>query len=63
MIADVAVIAVTGLNLAIVYLNHKRDLTLIGKLADRVRVVNPAKAPAVEPEAAPAVDLSQRRAG
>ena len=62
MIADVAVIAVTGLNLAIVWLNHKRDVTLIAQLAPRLRIVNPVKAPA-EPETAATVDLSQRRAG
>ncbi len=60
MIADVAVIAVTGLNLAIVWAYHKRDMELIAKVADRLRIVNPAKAPAAD--TAPDATADLRRA-
>ncbi len=58
--ADLAVVAIAALALTDTVLSHRFRM----KVADRLRVVNPAKAQQQEaaPQAAP-VDLTQRRTG
>ena len=59
--ADIAIVAVTVTGLANVWVTYRLHMRMVEKVADRVRVVNPVKAPAPEAEAGNVAELEKRR--
>lgn len=59
--ADLAIIAITVTGLANVWVTYRLHMRALDKVGDRVRVVNPVKAPAPEAEAANVAELEKRR--
>ena len=60
--ADIAIIAVTATGLANVWVTYRLHMRVLDKVGDRVRVVNPAKAPAPEAGAANVTEIDKRKA-